>query len=384
MTRTAPVLRASLSPLADLDELARQWRALEAQSQGSFFRSWDWLGALLHSLPADLPPPQVLRVHDESGQLVGLSLWWRGQQRRHGFVHSRTLHLHETGQPAYDRITVEHNGLLARQGLEAAVLQATLAQLHATPGWDELSLSGVPAADFALWQQAAAALGLRPQLHWLKPYFFVDLAQVRGQHADYLEALSANTRYQVRRAMRLQAQQGPLRCELADSTDQALAWLDELMALHQAQWQAKGEPGAFGSEFTRRFHQQLVQTSAPERVWLTRLSAGNKLLGYLYNFQRDGVVYNYQAGHIHESDAKLKPGLVCHALAIQHALDNGAQVYDFMMGGGHFKSSLTNAQGDMAWASIQRPRLRFRLEDWLRQQRQRLKPAQPAPAAASS
>ena len=43
-----------------------------------------------------------------------------------------------------------------------------------------------------------------------------------------------------------------------------------------------------------------------------------------------------------------------------------------------------NAQGDMAWASIQRPRLRFELEDWLRQQRQRLKPAQPAPAAASS
>jgi CelD/BcsL family acetyltransferase involved in cellulose biosynthesis len=71
------------------------------------------------------------------------------------------------------------------------------------------------------------------------------------------------------------------------------------------------------------------------------------------------------------------------ALAIQHALDTGAQVYDFMMGGGHFKSSLTNAEGQMAWASIQRPRLR-RLEDWLRQQRQRLKPAQPAPAAASS
>lgn len=380
---SASTLRASLGPLTDLGELARDWRALESGSHGGFFRSWDWIGALLHNLPATMAPPQVLRVHDHRDALVGLSLWWRSDARRHGFLRVRTLHLNETGNPAYDRITVEHNGLLARPGLEAAVLQATLAHLQGTPGWDELALSGVPDAEFSGWQQAAGALGLRPQLHWHKPYFYVDLAQVRAQHQDYLEALSANTRYQVRRAMRLQAQQGPLRCEVAASATQALAWLEELMTLHQAQWQAKGQPGAFGSDFTRQFHQRLVQTSAAERVWMTRVSAGAKLLGYLYNFQLDGVVYNYQAGHIHEPDAKLKPGLVCHALAIEDALQKGCRVYDFMMGGGHFKSSLTNAEGEMAWASIQRPLMKFKLEAWLRHQRQRLRQRQSADVGAS-
>jgi hypothetical protein len=241
--------------------------------------------------------------------LVGLSLVAQ-PVRRHGFVRSRTLHLHETGRPAYDRITVEHNGLLARQGLEAAVLQATLAQLHATPGWDELSLSGVPAADFAHWQQAAAALGLRPQLHWLKPYFFVDLAQVRAQHPDYLKpsaptpATSCGARCGCRPSRAAALRTGRVRAPGTGLAGRADGPAPGPMA-------GQGRAGRLRQRVHAALPPAAGTASAPERVWLTRLSAGKKLLGYLYNFQRDGMVYNYQAGHIHESDAKLKPGLVC-------------------------------------------------------------------------
>lgn len=367
-----PTWRVSLSRLADLEQLAGEWRTLEPRCRGGFFRSWDWIGALLRSLPASVDAlPDVLRVHHQ-GELAGLGLWWRGRQQRHGFVRSRTCHLNETGNPELDRITIEHNGLLARIGDETQILHAALKHLQSVKGWDELVLSGIQSDEYEAWQQAAHAVHLQPKPHWRKTYFFVDLAQVRKEHQEYLEALSSNTRYQVRRALRLYAQQGALKCEVANSTTQALNWLGELMALHQAQWDAKGEPGAFGSEFTRTFHHNLVATAMPGRVWMTRLSAGEKVVGYLYNFERDGIVYNYQAGHIAETDSKLKPGLVCHALAIEDALQKGCVVYDFMMGGGHFKSSLTNAEGSMVWAAVQRPLLVFKLEDWLRQQHLRL------------
>lgn len=362
----------TLTPAVDRQTLENDWRAVEALSQPTFFQTWEWIGSFLETVPSD-PVPQVLRVAAD-GLLVGICLLWSTSQRRRGFIRSRRLHLNETGDPRFDRVTIEHNGVLAVPSRAAEVTTAALRHLSTISGWDEIDLGGLRASDHAFWQDAASCFGLRYRTRWEKPSYRIDLDRVRESGHTYLDSLSANTRYQVRRAMRLYANRGPVRGEQATSIDEAIDWLQQLAKLHQAQWTARGHPGAFGSDFVVRFHERLVTRGWPAgHALLTRVSAGDLVLGYLYNFCRAGVVYNYQSGHIAEHDSKLKPGLVCHVLAVEDALQCQMRAYDLLMGGGHFKSTLTNGTETFYWATLQQRRVLLQLEDLVRRVRDRLR-----------
>ena len=62
---------------------------------------------------------------------------------------------------------------------------------------------------------------------------------------------------------------------------------------------------------------------------------GDRVAGYLYNFVHRGWVAAYQSGFDFGDDAdRLRPGLVSHALAIEHYRRAGVRVYDFLGGGG--------------------------------------------------
>lgn len=378
----------TLQALTDRDSLEREWRALESVSNASFFLRWAWVGALLSSAES-IDPPQVLRVR-LGAQTRGMALLWTSRQRRHGFVRTRSLHLNETGRPAFDRITMEHNGVLAVSGEEEAVLRAAVRHLAASGDWDECYLSGL---DERLAQQVddeASRQRLWHTRRWTKAYHFVDLEAARERSNDYLDSLSANSRYQARRALKGYAALGPLDCRRAESVDEALHWFEDLMRLHQAHWTARGEPGAFSSAFTRRFHTAVITQGRPSgQVSLLRVAAGPELLGYLYNFESDGIASNYQSGHVAAQGNKLKPGLVVHCLAVQDALQRGLKAYDLLMGGDHFKPSLCNASGQMSWSVLQQRRLMLGIENRMRIARDRWRerrsaavaPTTPAPPA---
>jgi CelD/BcsL family acetyltransferase involved in cellulose biosynthesis len=370
----------SVEPLGDPHRLAAEWTALQARAEASFFLTWAWLGTLLDLVPT-AHKPEVLCV-DRGADRVAMALLWRTRQQRHRILRTRALHLNESGIPACDRVTIEHNGLLCLPGLESAALSAVVAHLQSRDGWDELELGGLAEHQHRRWQQAAATTRLHYREKWTKPYFQIDLDDLRGAGRTYLDMLSSNTRYQIRRAMRMHTHEGgELVCERAASLAQAQEWLQSLAVLHQTQWQARGEPGAFGSPFTREFHPRLVERAWPQgAVELLRIRAGDKALGYVYNFVRGDVVCNYQSGHVAEADAKLKAGLVCHTMAVEDALRRGMKVYDLLMGGAHFKVGLTNRHGVMSWSTLQMPRPSLRLENSLRRWRDRMRTPENATA----
>ena len=64
-------------------------------------------------------------------------------RRRHGLIRSRGLYLNETGDPRFDAMTIEHNGILSAAGSERAVIDALLSWFAGLRGEaDELYLSG--------------------------------------------------------------------------------------------------------------------------------------------------------------------------------------------------------------------------------------------------
>jgi CelD/BcsL family acetyltransferase involved in cellulose biosynthesis len=363
------MIQVQLIDLPDAASLAVDWRALEASSEVSFFTSWSWIGSWLASLPSALRP-RLLEARQQ-GRIVGLALLGQRRSRRHGFVHSRSLHLHSTGEPVHDAIAVEYNGFVVAQPFAAEALAAMLDHLvHEVHDWDEVYLPGLaqPPAGLA----AAAAAGYRSE-H--KPAFLVDLALVRERHGDYPAVLSQQARYQIRKSEKACAKLGPIALDAAATTEQALHYLEALKALHQPYWIARGAPGAFASTFANQFHQRLVGTAFERgEIQLLRITLGEQVLGYLYNFVHRGHVFNYQTGIDYSLlEGSVSPGLVCHARAVAHCAALGLEIYDFMAGEQRYKRTMSTRSTDMSWGVLQRKRLQFRAEDALRAVKQRLR-----------
>ena len=359
-------LEVSLSPAPNLATLEKVWRDVEAVSEARYFVSWGWIGTWLATLPADVRPDLV--TVRQGGRTVALGLLCRKRVVRHRFLPVRALSLHSTSDPALDCLTIEYNGFLAARGFEEPAAQAALSYLvRQEPGWDEIALDGVPPNYLELAQHA----GLSVQIGARKPVYEADLAAMRAKGGDYLASLSRNTRQQTRRAFRLYEETGPLGFSVARDLEEALQTFATLKRLHQRYWIARGRPGAFATPYFEAFHDRLIRTRfAAGEIRIARVTVGEQVVGCLYSFVWRGRIYFYQSGFEYGADARLKPGLVAHCLAIQHALAAGAEVYDFLAGDSQYKRSLGREQTALIWFRARRPKLAYRVEDALRAAKQ--------------
>lgn len=347
--------REALPPLSVLEG---EWRALETAGHPSFFTSWQWIGTLL----AVVPPasrPQLLRG-TAKGKTVALALLGAHQtRRRYGLVRSRGLYINETGDPRFDSLTIEHNGILAAASCEPLIgdeLLAWFADRHDEA--DELHVSG---SLLRLPTEMLRRYGLECNHIEVKSYS-VELGRLEETAAGLHAMLSANSRQQLRRALRYFERFGPLSLKEAVTVGEALAFFAAMKTFHCASWERRGRSHSFTGQFFEPFHRLLIErTLAEGGVQLLRASAGDRVIGYLYNFRLGNRIYAYQSG-FDDADRRERPGFVTHALAIRHAFESGAQVYDFMAGRNRLKESFATRCEPMMWHVVQQPRLAFRLE----------------------
>jgi CelD/BcsL family acetyltransferase involved in cellulose biosynthesis len=328
-------VQIEIATVTSFEALGTAWRELEATGAAcSFFQSWTWIGCLAEER---YPDPVLLRANS-GGRLLGLALL----NRRHG-----RLCLAESGEPALDAPFIEHNAPLLAADAGPEVEAALLRAAWRVPGVGQLVLGGVP----------PHLPGLAGGIAWrwqVRPVPLVALGPVRAAGGDYLAGLSANSRYQIRRSARRYAAFGALRLDRAGTLPEALEWLEALAALHGETWRARGRPGAFADGFAQRFHQALVARAQPRgELDLLRVTAGERVVGYLYNFRLRGRVYAYQSGLDHAGAGPHgKPGLTCHAMAVERAIAEGAESYDFLAGPDRYKRSLANAETALVWAEL--------------------------------
>lgn len=367
-------IRFSLEPFPGMDAMAKRWLDLEQRADCTSFLSWKWVG---NWLALDGKEPVVL-VGQRSGQTVCLGLLEFRARFRHGVLRSRGLFLNETGDPDQDIIAIENNGLLCEAGLEEHATLAALDYLVGLPDghpllgtWDELRMGGVAVE----LEAAALAHGLRLHTINRRGTAVVDLAALRREGGRYLDHLSANTRYQIRRSIRLYEQRGPLRLDRAQSSEEALAYFDGLKSLHQPYWVARTGKGAFSYPLLVQFHQRFMTTTSINTDYeILRIRCGDDDLGYIYNLVYGRWSGFYLGGFRFEDDNKLKPGMVCFALALQTQLDETplsqpVDVFDFLAGDQRYKTSLATRQPGLAWFDVQKPRLKLRIEDVARRAR---------------
>jgi CelD/BcsL family acetyltransferase involved in cellulose biosynthesis len=346
--------------LSDRD-IGAEWHHLEKLGETSFFTSWDWTSALLHTLPAK-SNLLSLRLSKQS-ETVGLAFLGKAHTRRHLVVSSRQLHFNSPGEPEYNCLTTEDNLLLARSGLETDCWNAILRWFAQEQDLaDELILPGLkqPISDTDRSNHQLIFRDIPVQS------FHVDLTRLKSTGGRFADLLSKNARQQLRRSIRAYGGPSALELAVAKSAREALAWFDNMKTLHINSWSRRGKPHSFSRPFFELFHKNLIkQTFGKGRIQMLRINADGHPIGYLYNFRDGPRTYAYQSGFL-DQDRRLRPGAVSHALSIEYNFRNEASVYDFMAGKNRLKTSFATDTRDIHWTTVQFPRVKFRLENLAR------------------
>jgi len=339
-----------ISGVDDFAALGRRWRDLEQRADCSFFQSWTWYGCLAAERFTD----PVLVEATEGGRTVALALFNRVRRR----FAPPDLHLGESGRADLDCPFIEQNGVLAEAGRAG---ELTAACLRAVALRHRLILSGIDHETLAAVRRAADLVWVRR----IRSSPALDLARIRQSGSNYLATRSANTREQIGRSARFYEREGSIETERADSYAVALRMLDELERLHQATWAARGLPGSFATPFFRRFHEALIAEALPRgEASILRISSGKTIIGVLYGFSFRRRMCAYQSGFNYgHPGSPAKPGLTCHRAAIQDALEQGYDRYDFLAGDDRYKRSLGDHAYPQHWVEagpFRSPRLLLR------------------------
>jgi hypothetical protein len=341
-------LRVRWLPAAAREEAGEVWAAIDAQrTDCRACSSWTWTRTWLAHF-GDVE--HGFAVAEDAKGPAGIALVCHGPQSA---LRPATLHLGTAGWPGSE-VYVEDNRLAALPDRRDAFAGALLGALRARPGWTRLVLDGFAAED------AAALLGHLPRAEVRRePSPFFDLAAARAAgHGDEVAAsLRAGPRARLRRTLRAF---GPLHEDWAEDATSARTILEELVALHQARWTARGEPGAFADARVLAFHRDLVgELAGAGGVVLFRLrdSAG-ATIGCVYAFADAGTVLFYQGGFAASNDNRRRPGLATHARCLQACSDRGWDRYDFLAGEGRYKRELSTGERELVWATADRPGVR--------------------------
>ncbi|WP_198962763.1 GNAT family N-acetyltransferase [Mangrovitalea sediminis] len=359
-------LTVTCSGLDDIPTLEAEWRELESRAHPTVFLSWQWLGPWLQVYR---PAAKVLRVRD-GNRLIGMGLVVETEEVRHGVLRSRCLRLHQTGERALDQIWIEYNGFLAEQGAQRQVVNACLDYLcHEMTQWDEFVVGAIEVEEA---NRYAAITGLHAHVRWDAPCYGVDLDALRQSGKTYLSELSRNTRYQIRRSQRLYEERGPLRLIRPDSLEEALAVFDGIGPLHLKRWGSGPDESGFANPDFVRFHRAMIEQQWPHGgVDLVRVVAGDEDIAAFYNLLYEKVVYFYLGGMTQEDDNRFHPGLLGHSLCIEDYRHHGFTYYDFMGGDERYKANLGHLHRHLVQVSLQRDRLKLKIEDAARRARNR-------------
>ncbi len=349
--RTLPLIVRTFGPEYAVEMLVK-WQELERRlGSQSLAISRVWTETWLRHL-GDVTPHEFA-VAEQDGITRGICLLTRSRIHSKGPLRINSLHLGTAGDPLGDGVWVEHNGLLVEDAFRSEFAATLMDHVKQDRLWDQLHLDGFSReqADVLIEHLPGIEINARPS-----PYF--DLQAAREKDGEILTQLGSSTRSNIRRRLR---EYGDVTIDWVDHLTRAEEVFAELVTLHQARWQTDGKPGLFAS---RRFHdfqhELMIRCLDDGRVVLFRVRRGEQTIGCLMLLVDNNRLLDYLSGFAPFNEFA-SPGLVVHSLCMTEALGRGYAAYDFLIGEHQHKRNLSNAEGELLWASWKRPRLKFTL-----------------------
>ena len=176
-----------------------------------------------------------------------------------------------------------------------------------------------------------------------------------GGYEEYLASRSRNFRSQIgRRRRKLERERG-LSFRMTTAESELEEDLSTFFALHEERWRNRGGSSALGADAVKDMHRRFA-AAALERGWLRLWTADvdGKPGAAWYGWSIGGR-YCYSLSGLSEEYEPFALGTVLLAQTIEHAAEEGAEVYDLMWGDEAYKSRFETGRREVAsWVLARR------------------------------
>jgi len=340
-----------IAPFVSDGPLPDWWAPLfEASGSDSIFLSPAWMATWIAVYGVDFSGSWVR--WEVAGRVVAGCLLVERVIKVKG-VPFRSQFLNATGKAGAPTPLAEFNDVLHLPGHRDEVV-ADVVHLLRERAWGRLLLSGHE-RDGVIGRALAHVGGTQTEQR-CQPSPFVDLVALGDR--PFESTVTGKSGTHLRRDRRdYEAQRGDIGVHRAADLDEALRFFDEMRALHLARWTDLDQSTSLAADAVVDFHRRLIRTLLPGGgVDLLRIGSAGRPVGYLYNFVVRGKVAMFQSGFHYEPSSRRSPGLLTHALAIEHYRRRGLREYDFLCGDAQYKRTLCNGVRELVWTTVYRDR----------------------------
>jgi CelD/BcsL family acetyltransferase involved in cellulose biosynthesis len=324
-----PLTLDVIASVERLQSLEAEWNdLLRSSAADTVFLTWEWVTTWwsIYGTSAGL---HVLVARDASGDLVGIAPLKRVAHRIAPFEFDRLEFIGWGGD-----VTPEYLDFIVRRGYEDIVFPAFLDELMSSPRAALVDLRPLRPES-----PLAAALDSRRRARGssirFQPYAECPLLRLPESLDQFSESQSRNYRKKIGEYQRRCERDLAIRFRMSASLEDIRRDMAALVELHHRRWQ--GATRAFRTPEYRRFHAQLAECLFVKgHTRLLVLERGSQPIAALYCFSYDGR-YSYYQGGWDPAYARYRPGLVMMHRAIQLAITEKAQVFDFLRGSEAYK-----------------------------------------------
>jgi CelD/BcsL family acetyltransferase involved in cellulose biosynthesis len=328
-------------------EVREEWMELLANSPSNcVFLTWEWLhtwwkhlagGRKLHIL--------VIR---SGANIIAIAPLASPSTKLIRFARIRALEFLGTGSVGSDYLDI-----IARQGKEDEaldILQEYLLREEFVLDLKQLVKRGSLAVQLAArleqkrWNRSEIHANVCP---------FIDLAGHTWK--SFQAGLGPKHRYNFHRRLKNLYREFDARFECIVSEDRRSTALAALVALHNRRMDERGGSDAFHSSELVGFHEEFTRFALAQG-WLRLfvLTLNNNAAAALYGFMYGKKFYFYQSG-FDSRYSSYSVGLVTMGLAIEAAIEGGAEEFDLLHGDEKYKSLWAKGQRDLVRMELSPP-----------------------------
>jgi CelD/BcsL family acetyltransferase involved in cellulose biosynthesis len=352
----------------EFEALSEEWNQLLGRSaSNNIFLTWEWLYSWWQHFGKNRQ--LAIRLVFDCEKLVGIAPLFYESSRVRGLIPIRFLQWLGMGDVGSDYLNI-----IAEPGYEVQVCDLIYLELQKEKkDWDLLRLTDLPegCSTILRFQELLSAnenFMFRDGREYICPY--IELKN--HSQESYMESLSSNMRYNLKRRSRqvLQQLRGEItRCE---SIEHVSFYLDRILELHSKRWKERGGSDGFTGDEIRAFHHTVTRRLFEKgwlRLYLLEID-GSQVAG-IYGIEYGDTFSFYQSGFDPAWD-RYSVGMILMWHSIKDALSNRISIYDFLHGTEDYKFKWTQrVRRTKSILAYPKNRLAPKVYFWLRRLKQR-------------
>lgn len=303
------------------------------QQSNSYFLSVHWVTEWLNMLEIK---PFLFKFYRDSKDTTPCAICFLGVKEVTRFPFKwKVAYLHQTGNHKEDQVWIEHNRILCEEADYNECMTVLCDFLFNSMS---VSIFHASCLSFPVPQLGKVDFFREKSIF----YSFCSTIANKTLLKDILNTLSRNTRYQIKKSIKIiESSYGGLELREAQGSKALLNSLELLGVHHKARWADTKDGSGFDNKKFISFHSSLI-VNDPEHIHVLSLYAGKKIVGIGYYFSNDEKIYFYCSGINHDiATNSIKPGLMFHVCAMRHFAECGYKTYDFLAGDAQYKRSLS-------------------------------------------